>query len=157
VQVPPPRRSRGSTIAAGIAAAAAVLAATVTAVVVLTDDRGNNPAPPQTQGSSVANASPPSGVRLSDEGSSVTLTWSDPTDGTAAFIVAGGQAGEQQRAMGQTKAGETRYELNGLNANLNYCFVIIAVYSADQLLPSEQVCTARSTASPRSSGTGTGR
>jgi hypothetical protein len=154
------RRGRGATIAAAVAAFAAVLAASVAAVVVLTDDRGGDASPPQGQVStappSTPDTLPPSRVRLADERSSVTLTWADPSDGTAPFIVAGGRTGEQQRAMGQVPAGTTRYELNGLNANLNYCFIVIAVYSTDQLAPSEQVCTERSATTARPSGTRTG-
>jgi hypothetical protein len=152
-----PRRGRGATVAAAVAAAAAAVAASVAAVVVLTDGRGGDAAPPQGQGtgapSSAPAAQPPSRVRLDDERSSVTLTWTDPSGGAAPFIVAGGRAGEQQRAMGQVPAGTTRYALNGLNANLEYCFVVIAVYSTDRLLPSEQVCTARSAISARPSST----
>lgn len=146
---PPARRSRGATVAAAIAAAAAVLAVTVAAVVVLTDRRDANPPSPQGQDASTAPSSapralPPQRVRVSADGGVVTVTWADPSGGTAPFIIAGARAGEQQRAMGQVPAGTTRYQLNGLNARLDYCFVVVAVYSADELVPSERVCTQRS-------------
>jgi Tetratricopeptide repeat len=155
VPAPPARRGRGATVAAAIAAAAAVLAATVAAVVVLTDGRDTGPTTPQGQGASSAPSAarglPPDRVRIRDDGTVLTLTWNDPSDGTAPFIVAGARSGEQQRAMGQIPAGTTKYALNGLNAGFQYCFVVIAVYSADQLIPSERVCTARSA---KPSGTG---
>jgi hypothetical protein len=147
----PTRRGRGATVAAAIAAAAAVVATAVAAVVVLSDGRTDNPPSQQAQqsgdaASSAPRALPPERVRLSEDAGVVTLTWTDPSDGTAPFIVAGSRAGEQQRAMGQVPAGTTRYRLNGLNPRLDYCFVVVAVYSADQLVPSERVCTQRSAA-----------
>jgi Tetratricopeptide repeat len=155
---PPTRRGRGATVAAAVAATVAVLAATVAATVVLTGGRGGDAQAPQAQGTtqpaSDAAAVPPGRVRLSDERSAVTLSWADSAGGRAPFIVAGGRAGEQPRALGEVPAGQTRYELNGLNPNLEYCFVVIAVYSADQLLPSEQVCTERSPSPVRPSGSG---
>lgn len=150
----PGRRGRGATVAAAIAAAAAVVAAAVAAVVVLTD-RGTTD-PPQGRGASTApaaQAQPPGRVRVSVDGNVVTVSWTDPTDGTVPFIIAGSRAGEEQRIMGQAKAGETKYPLNGLKTSLDYCFVVIAVYSSDQLVPSERVCTQRS-ARPSDTGAG---
>jgi hypothetical protein len=160
VQADPARRGRGSTVAATIAAFAAVLAAAVTAVVVLTDDRASN-SPPQGQGTSTgpssgADASPPQRVRLNDERTVVTITWTDPSDGAVPFVILGNRTGEEQRIMGQIPAGTTKYRLNGLNANLEYCFIVVAVYSTDQLVPSGRVCTERSVTSARPSGTGAG-
>jgi hypothetical protein len=124
-------------------------------VVVLTD--GRDPATPQGEEASTtpsaAQALPPERVRLAADGGAVTLTWTDPSDGTAPFIIAGTRTGEQQRAMGQVPAGTTRYRLNGLSADFDYCFVVIAVYSADKLVPSEQICTNRS-AQPTASDAG---
>jgi hypothetical protein len=152
---PPTRRGRGATVAASIAAAAAIIATAVAAVVVLTDERSANTPPPQGQESLNVpspgpSALPPERVRLSEDAGVVTLTWTDPSDGAAPFIVAGGRSGEQQRAMGQVAAGTTRFRLNGLNPNLNYCFIVIAVYSADQLVQSERICTQRSAQPSRS-------
>jgi hypothetical protein len=158
IPAPPARRGRGATVAAVIAAAAAVLATAVAAVVLLTERRTPDPTPPQGQAasgtpSSPTRALPPERVRISAGGGVVTLSWTDPSDGAAPFIVAGARSGEQQRAMGQVPAGTTRYELNGLSAKFDYCFVVIAVYSADELVPSERVCTQRS-AHPNGPGAG---
>lgn len=148
---PAPRRGRGATVAAVVAAFAAVLASVVT-VVVLVSDGGSSPQTPQGQGSptgqgTTANAQPPGDVQLRDDRNLVTVTWTDPADGTAPFIVAGARTGEQQRAMAQIAAGGTRYAVNGLNPNLDYCFTVLAVYSTEQLIPSVQVCTHRSSPS----------
>lgn len=144
-------------MAAAVAATAAVVASVVAAVAVLSDD--GSPTPPEGQGASTAPAptaepSPPGRVRLDDDRNVVILTWTDPSDGTAPFIVAGAREGEQPRAMAQIQPGDTRYAVNGLNPNLDYCFIIVAVYSTDQLIQSERVCTERgSGASARPSGT----
>ena len=45
--------------------------------------------------------------------------------------------------MAQLPPGGTRSVLNGLNPRLDYCFTVVAVYSTDQLVPSEVVCTHR--------------
>lgn len=129
----------------------AVLAVVVAVVVVLTDDQSPPSTPAQGQSPTASPTTakePPSQVRLDDNGTALTLTWADPSDGTAPFIVAGGRAGEQPRAMGQVTPGGTRYVLNGLNPNLDYCFIVVAVYSTDDLLQSDQVCTNRESPTP---------
>jgi hypothetical protein len=140
------------TIVVAVAAALAVAASAAALVVVLTSNRSTPPAD-QSKSSPSASAGPvkedpPGDVKLADDGSVVTLTWTDPTNGAAQFIVAGGRSGQQQRAMGNIPAGETRYEVNGLNSNLDYCFTVIVVYSTDRLVPSKVVCTDRASSSP---------
>jgi hypothetical protein len=82
-------------------------------------------------------------VRLRDEGTSITLTWQDPSGGEVPFIVAGARAGEQSRPFAQLPVGRTGYTVNGLNPRLQYCFTIVAVYSTDEVVPSALVCTRR--------------
>lgn len=139
-------------IAAGVAAAAAIIATAVATIVVLTDDESPPSTRPQGQGQSTAASpttkEPPGQVRVDENGTALTLTWTDPSDGTAPFIVAGGRAGEQPRAMAQITPGSTRYVLNGLNPSLDYCFIVVAVYSADELVRSDQVCTERESPRP---------
>jgi hypothetical protein len=135
----------------------AVVASAVALIVVFTDRSAPSAGSPSTPGAAAATprADPPGRVQLRDDRSVVTLTWSDPTSGTVQFIVAGGRAGQQQRALAQIAQGVTRYEGNGLNPNLDYCFTVLAVYSADRLVPSDVVCTHRNT-SP-SAGASSGR
>ena len=52
--------------------------------------------------------------------------------------------------MGEVGAGETRYKLQGLNDQLDYCFAVIAVYSTNEFASSPQTCTSR----PKPDGTG---
>jgi tetratricopeptide repeat protein len=93
---------------------------------------------------------PPTDVRLEDHGSDVSLTWTDPAAGRTTFLITGARPGEVLRPMGQVGPGQTSYELHGLNANLEYCFAIVAVYSTTELAPSAQACTSRlRTATPK--------
>jgi len=123
---------------AAIAAVFGVIIAVVALVVVLAD-RGDDPASDVPTLSGPA----PSDVRMRDYGSSVKLSWADPANGRASFVVTGGRPGEQLRPMGQVGPTSTSFDLNGLNADLDYCFAIVAVYSTSQFSTSPQLCTSR--------------
>jgi hypothetical protein len=142
-------------VVVAIAAAVAVVASAVALVVVLTDRSGTPVGGPGTAATSASaktpQANPPGRLQLQDDGSVITVTWTDPTSGSVPFILAGGQSGQQQRALAQIAAGVTRYEENGLNPTLDYCFTVLAVYATDRLVPSDVVCTQRKT-SPSTSG-----
>lgn len=134
-----------SLVAIGAAAAAVIAAVVAVAVgVTLLLDR---PAPPPTQSTTgpvqTSAGEPPSGLRLTDDGTAITLSWSDPTAGTVAFIVASGRDGQQLAALATVNPGRTTFTVNGLNPEVDYCFAVLAVYSADEYSPSEQVCTQR--------------
>jgi hypothetical protein len=86
---------------------------------------------------------PPTDVRLRDSGAVITVTWTDPSAGTVSFVVTGGRPGEQLAAMGRLNPGSTRYELQGLNPRLDYCFAVVAVYAVDRFASSPQICTSR--------------
>jgi len=142
-------RSRLPLVVLAVVALAAVVAATVIATVAF---RGRKPAPAPVAGPTTtapapatpsAAASAPSGLKLRDDGDTVTLTWTDPSGGTVPFFVEAGQAGAQLRIMGQLKPGETTYPVAGLNPRLDYCFTVVAVYSATLVAPSDLVCTQR--------------
>lgn len=105
--------------------------------------RPASPVPDTTSARAAAPSSPPTRVRLRDDGVSVTLTWSDPTDGRVPFMIAGGRAGQQSRAFQSLPPGQTAYTVNGLNPSLDYCFTVIAVYTTDVIAPSDLVCTTR--------------
>ncbi|HEX7744045.1 MAG TPA: fibronectin type III domain-containing protein, partial [Micromonosporaceae bacterium] len=118
-------------------------------VVALVDD----PASPAASDSGASAAptlsgEPPTELKLREEGSTITITWTDPTAGTVPFIVAGGRAGQELRAMAQVSPGESTYKINGLNARVDYCFTVAAVYSTNRFGLSGQVCTARANPSP---------
>jgi hypothetical protein len=88
---------------------------------------------------------PPGDVQLHDEGSRISLTWRDPSDGTVSFMVAMGHPGEQLKPVSTLGPGQTSYEMSALNPALNYCFTVIAVYRADKFATSAQACTSRAT------------
>ncbi|MFV2020221.1 tetratricopeptide repeat protein [Micromonospora sp. LOL_023] len=130
------------------AAVAAVIAAVVVVIVgatVLLDRPGPSatvPATGPTQGARPG-GDPPGGLRLTDDGTAVTLSWADPTAGTVPFMVASGREGQQLAALATVNPGRTVFTVNGLNPELDYCFAVLAVYSADEYAPSDQVCTQR--------------
>ncbi len=98
--------------------------------------------PPATPGGMAA---PPAPVKLRDQGGSVTLTWSDPTGGTAPFIVAGGRVGQQSKPLETVDRGTTTSTIYGLNNRFDYCFTVTAVYSTAIIAESPRTCTSRAT------------
>ena len=130
-------------IFAAIAAVFGVIIAVVALVLVLAN-RGDDP------GSDVPTlAGPaPTDVRIRDYGSAVKLFWTDPANGRTSFLVTVGHPGEQLKPMGQVGPTTTSFDLNGLNAELDYCFAIVAVYSTSQFSTSPQTCTSRGDSSP---------
>ncbi|MET8067697.1 fibronectin type III domain-containing protein, partial [Micromonospora sp. NPDC005313] len=86
---------------------------------------------------------PPGNLALRDDTTTVTVTWTDPTNGGVPFVVAGGRAGQKLGVMATVDAGQTRYTVNGLSAKLDYCFTVLAVYSTTSYATSGQVCTDR--------------
>lgn len=93
-------------------------------------------------GTTVGNAKAPGSLRLRDDKTSITLTWTDPSKGSVPFIVAGGQQGAL-RQLQVLAAGATTYTLNGLNPKLDYCFTVAAIYGTDSVALSDLACTQR--------------
>ncbi len=91
----------------------------------------------------------PSDVRLEDAGTEIGISWHDPADGTVSFMVTMARAGEALKPMATLGPGQTSYALGGLNATLNYCLTVVAVYRDNQFATSPQVCTSRTPATPR--------
>jgi hypothetical protein len=149
----PDSRGRGPAMFAAVAAAVAALIAIAALVLVLTApdevvpaDGGGGDRP---EAPTLGGGQPPRDVKLRDVGSTVELTWADPTAGTVSFMVTGGHPGELLKPMGQLGPGQTSLKLYGLNAGLDYCFAVVAVYSASKFNPSPPVCTNRARATPR--------
>jgi serine/threonine-protein kinase PknK len=144
----PPRRA-GLVLALIVVA---VLAVAGTAVLMLVDDRGGpvaEAAPtssPTDQPTTIITGSAqgaPRQVRLADRGTSVTLTWADPSGGVVAFLVIGsGPAGEKLDTK-QVDRGGTSVTYSGLERDRNYCFVVGAVYAVDRVATAAEVCTRR--------------
>jgi hypothetical protein len=143
-------RGRGALIVTTAAACVAAVLATVALLMVVTDrpEAPTGDTPPTAPGPTLA-GDPPTDLRLQDNGTAVTVTWTDPTAGTVPFIVAGGRAGQTLGAMATVNPGQTSFTINGLNPRLDYCFTVLAVYSTDRYATSGQVCTSRTTPTPR--------
>ena len=80
-----------------------------------------------------------------DRGNSVTLAWTDPTGGTASFVVI------QRPANGETAktlsvgpgAAKKTATFTNLRTDRNYCFAVSIVYSVNDVAISNDVCTHR--------------
>jgi hypothetical protein len=142
-----PYQSRGRGLAVALTVAATLVALTaVGALVVVLLDREQPPvvAQPTASAGPVLAGDPPSAVRLDDRGAVVELTWRDPTKGKVPFVVSMAREGQQLKPVSNVGPGETEALVEGLNAKLEYCFAVVAVYATDRFASSGQVCTERS-------------
>ncbi|MEU3019081.1 protein kinase [Nocardiopsis sp. NPDC007018] len=89
----------------------------------------------------------PGGVTLDDAGHTVTVSWTDNSDPAAAHQVVGGVVGETPGNLADAEPGSGQARVSGLDPGREYCFIVIAVLSVDEIAPSEQVCTERTSAS----------
>ncbi|WP_238487391.1 hypothetical protein [Actinoplanes flavus] len=126
----------------------------VGALVVVLADRSREPVAQETGAAvdpsvPVLGGAPPTGLELDDRGTSVGLTWVDPAKRKASFIITMAKRGEQLKAVGHVGPGKVAFVEYGLNANLDYCFAVVAVYSAEQMSSSVQECTNRGTTRPQ--------
>ncbi|MEV0899882.1 fibronectin type III domain-containing protein [Actinoplanes sp. NPDC049802] len=97
----------------------------------------------------VLGGAPPTGLELDDRGASVGLAWDDPAKGKAPFIITMAKRGEQLKPVANVGPGVGEFRVSGLNAKLDYCFAVVAVYSTKQVSSSVQECTKRGAARPR--------
>ncbi|MGW0434466.1 hypothetical protein ACWDV4_18240 [Micromonospora sp. NPDC003197] len=80
---------------------------------------------------------------LQDERVSVTLSFTDRSDGKAAFYVVGGPVGLQATTLAEAPRGAQSVRISAVNPEVDYCFVVVAVISVDKVASSVQVCTTR--------------
>ncbi|MFC7545903.1 tetratricopeptide repeat protein [Plantactinospora sp. GCM10030261] len=112
---------------------------------------GDSAAPPASPAPTVAATSaapaspgtPPGPVKLRDNSDSVTLTWTYPPGVEGPVVIAGGRRGQQPQAFQDLPAGSNAFTVYGLNKNLDYCFTVGVVYSADVVGTTKPVCTDR--------------
>jgi hypothetical protein len=139
------RRGRGTMVAAVAAALVAVIAAGV--VVVLLLGRGGAPGGPMGQRTGQlerqAAHAPAGELSLGDHGDSITLRWTDPAAGQAGFAVKMGPSRETVKLVTGNLGSKPAFTITGLNAKYTYCFSVVTIYSATELLDSDPVCTAR--------------
>nr|WP_221381852.1 fibronectin type III domain-containing protein [Actinoplanes polyasparticus] len=141
-----PAGRKGLGVFAAVAAVLAAVIAVAALVFVLanrTSDSSDNDNVPTLAGP------PPTDVRLRDTGATVDVNWTDPTQATVSFMVIMGRPGQELKPVGTVGPGQTSFEMTGLNATVNYCFAVVAVYSGNQFATSPQACTSRASATPR--------
>jgi hypothetical protein len=136
---PAPKRTLG--VFAAIAAVLAAVIAVSALVFVLANRSSDKP----DSDVPTLGGKPPTGVALTDRGSRIRLTWTDPAAGGVSFLVAMARPGEQLKPVSTLGPGTTSFEIGGLNANVNYCFAVVAVYRNNKFATSQQACTNRST------------
>jgi hypothetical protein len=143
------RHSRAPMLVLVLVAAMALVGGGVAAFLVFhAPGRGPGARPEPT--ATVAALQPPGDLKLRDDGSSITLTWTDPTKGTVPFVIAGGRADNALNPLGSAESGKSTYTLNGISTTANYCFLVAAVYSPQHTVPSTLTCTRRGpSASPK--------
>jgi hypothetical protein len=96
------------------------------------------------------------GLSLDDKGTSVAVTWTDPSAGEASFVVSYGRADGPANKTQPVSAGTTTVTIDQLDPSQDYCFTV-AGEPGSGLEPSPAICTERAgpgaSASPRPSGT----
>ncbi|GII21789.1 fibronectin type III domain-containing protein [Planosporangium mesophilum] len=144
------RHSRAPLLVLVVVAAMALVGGGIAGFLVLrTPPRDPGPAASATAGADALK--PPGDLKVRDDGSSVTLTWTDPSNGTVPFIVAGGREGSGFSPLQSVESGKTTYTLHGISSTADYCFMVAAVYSSQRTVPSQLACTRRG-ASPTPRG-----
>lgn len=103
---------------------------------------GENEAPPA-PALQVEEAAP-TDLGLEDSGHTVLVTWTDNTEPAANHQVIGGPAGQTPGNLADAEPGSGQARVSGLEPDQEYCFVVVAVLSVEEIAPSEQVCTDRS-------------
>ncbi|MFI1995279.1 hypothetical protein [Actinoplanes sp. NPDC020271] len=136
-------RKRGMALFAVIAATLAAVVAVAALVFTLAQgtrkgDEGDTPS-----GSPTLSGAPPGEVKLTDGGSKIDVSWSDPTDASVSFMITMAHPGEQLKPVSTVGPGQTSRRIEGLSPTLNYCFAVVAVYATDKFATSPQVCTER--------------
>lgn len=139
---------KGLGLFAAIAAILAAVIAVVALVYVVANKTSQSSEPATVSTTPTSSGVPPMNVKLTDEGAEIQVTWTDPTQGTVSFIVSMGHPGQLLQAAGKFGPGQTSYRARGLNPNLQYCFVVSAVYTADKIANADPVCTTRGSSSP---------
>jgi hypothetical protein len=142
-----PRRS--GTAVTVLAVSAAVVLVIAVVVVALTARPGRHaadPAPSTTQTLRVTGQGAPTNVKLEDNQTSVTITWSDPSGGVVTFAILGGRQNEQPQLLKTLEPGTTTWKHDGISTDFDYCYLVAAFYTADGqnvAARSKQVCTHR--------------
>jgi len=146
-----PPRSRGTLLAVLIAfTVVAVIAAGI--LLAANRDRGATANPPNAETASpqatrfitATKEDAPRNVKIIDQrGTTLTVTWTDPTNGTVSFVVNGLGPNDEKLDAKFVDRGVTTVTFAGLSPTKNYCFLVAAVYSATHVAVADQTCTKR--------------
>jgi hypothetical protein len=142
------RQARVPMLALVLVAAMALLGGGIAAYLVLHGPGGRGPTPGPSASPTAETLEPPRDLKLRDEGTSITLTWTDPSGGTVPFIVAGGRSAAAAKSIGTVESGKTTFRLDGLSPTADFCFLVAAVYSGNNTVLSAPACTTRNTTTP---------
>ncbi|MFW5418705.1 protein kinase [Nocardiopsis sp. CNT-189] len=85
----------------------------------------------------------PAEVEIRDGTISAALTWTPAPGADVPHYIVGGPGGRDPQTMAHAPPGASEAEVTGLNPEVDYCFRVVAVYTADDLGRSEEVCTDR--------------
>jgi hypothetical protein len=85
----------------------------------------------------------PSHLILRDHGSSITVSWDDPSHGTAAPVVSVSRSGGPGATVVPVPQGATSYTATGLDPSGNYCFLIALLPPGTTSASPTSVCTTR--------------
>jgi serine/threonine protein kinase len=86
----------------------------------------------------------PRNVRIVDQrGTTLTVTWTDPSNGTVSFVVNGKGPNDERLDPKYLDRGMTSVTFVGLSPAKNYCFLVAAVYSSDHIAVADETCTKR--------------
>jgi tetratricopeptide (TPR) repeat protein len=85
----------------------------------------------------------PRDLVLRDEGTSITVSWSDPSGGTAQVLLAVAEAGQPTGPLRGLAAGTREKKITDLDAVVDYCVVLAEIYPDDAAARAAQVCTHR--------------
>jgi hypothetical protein len=104
----------------------------------------HGPRPTATRFLSPAASGAPLNVTLTDNRTSVTLTWTDPTGtGTVPIAISVRTSDGEYLDLVTPALGRTTAKISRLSPKVNYCFVLTAIYSSERLAPAAPVCTHR--------------
>ncbi|GFJ88563.1 hypothetical protein [Phytohabitans rumicis] len=82
-------------------------------------------------------------MTLRDNRDSISLAWAYPAGAKGRVLVSGAPEGQQQRPFQELPAGATSYVVHGLDQDIDFCFTVAVVYSAQSVGRAKPVCTAR--------------
>ncbi|WP_017594512.1 protein kinase domain-containing protein [Nocardiopsis potens] len=85
----------------------------------------------------------PAEVEIRDGTISAALSWTPAPGADAPHYIVGGPDGRDPQTMAHAPPGASTAEVTGLNPEVDYCFRVVAVYTAEELGRSEEVCTDR--------------